>query len=271
MNRIGIGRIRLLLSAASVAALATCLVIVLVAMTPSGEWITIEGTGMPSISSEESGLVLRYSAEATSHMPYDLDGLSGELYLTDPVRGSSARICSIDDMTIPAGGSAPVEIESEVSAFTAALIFRDLAMRDGAPLHFDLVLSCSYMLGMADFRMTAGIDVPVTAPGERLSYGIAEDSEDSFRISVDGLAEWLLPEDGSVLIAGGGHEVRGTWCTTGGTVGIELFAEDLDRALDAISRSDDPSFIDGSGRVHPIEGEDVRSLIDTLGFLGRTA
>lgn len=271
MNRIGIGRIRLLLSAASLATMAACLLIVLVAMTPSGEWITIEGEGMPTISSEESGFVLRYSAEATSHMPYDLEDLEGELYLTDPVRGSRALICEFEGVCIPAGRTSSIGIESGISAVTAALIVRDLAVKDGAPLHFDLVLSCSYLLGMADFRLETGIDVPVTAPGEKLSHDVFEDTKDSFGITVDGLAGWLLPDDGSLLISDGIHEAYACWSTTDGTLSLRLSADDLDDALDSISRSGSARIVYGSGVEHVVEDDDVRSLIDLLRILGRKA
>lgn len=271
MDGIAMRRIRLLLSAASVSAMAACLAIVLVAMTPSGEWISIEEIEAPSLSSDGSGTVLRYSAEATSNMPYDLDDLEGEIYLTDPVRGSRALICEVGGLSIPAHGSTVLEIESEISAVTAVLIVRDLAMRDGAPLHFDLVLSCTYMLGMADFRITAGIDVPVTAPGEKLSYGIVEDTEDSFAVAVEGLAGWLMPDDGSLLIADGKHEVRTMWRVRDGVLAIALCAEDLDGTLDAISRSDSPVIVDDAGCVHPIEGDGIRTLIDALDLLGRKA
>lgn len=271
MDRATIDRTRRILAIASMAAMVSCLLIVLVAMTPSGEWISIEEVGTPSISSDDSGFVIRYSAEVTSHMPYDLDDLKGELHLTDPVRGSSALICEFEGLSIPAGGSVPVEIESEISAFTAALIFRDLTMRDGAPLHFDFALSCTYMLGMADFRVGAGVDVPVTAPGEKISYGIVEDTEDSFIIAVNGLAEWLLPGNGSLTITGGDRHADASWSSADGTLTIGLYAEDLDGTLEVVSRSDDPSIVDGSGHVHPIDGEDVGSLMDALGFLGRKA
>lgn len=264
-------KIRSILSAASIVVMAACLVIVLVAMAPSGEWVSIEEIEAPSVSSDDSGFILRYSAEATSHMPYDLDDLEGELHLTDPVRGSRALICTVDGLSIPAGGSAILEIESEISAVTSMLIFRDLAMKDGAPLHFDLELSCSYLLGMAEFRMCVGIDVPVTASGEKLSYGIIEDTGDSFAIAVDGLAEWLLPEDGSLLISDGTSGVHSSWMTDDGTLLIGLRAEDLNGALDAISRSDSPAIVDLSGSRHPIDGEDVESLMEVLELLGRKA
>ncbi len=259
-----VGRCRKLLLAASVAVFVLVFGVIAVAMSPGGDWLTVEKTSPLEVSVDGTDLDLSFSVTVRSSMPYDVKDLSISMSLADPSRGSSVPLYSEDGISIPANGSAEIDVRASIWIPTAALVLMDLAMKDGAPLHIGLEASCGYLGGLASFRLASEIGVPVTAEGERLSFSVLEDTDTSFSVGVNGLAGWLVPEDRTIYVSGGGEEASIT-VTGQGSSGILSVRSDsgLDGVLSRISSADDYKAVDGNGDAVGLSKTALRAL-DTI-------
>ena len=260
-------RCRIGLLIGSAVAFAIVILIVLIALTPSGNWLEIHQGSPAEVSRDGASLKISFSVEVDSNMPYDVEGLDIALTMADHGRGSSVPLCSKEGVRIASHGTTEVPIEMSVRIPTAALVLRDLAMKDGAPLHFDLSAKCRYLHGTASFELATEIDVPVAADGEKVSYSVTEDTGTSFSLRIDGLAGWLVPESRVLHLSGGGEEAVIAVDGSGSSVMFSVRSDSgLDGALERIASSDDFRAVDGEGSEAGLGPDGVRALDTALQY-----
>ncbi len=265
-----VGRCRKLLLAASVAVFALVFGVIGAAMSPSGDWLTVEKTSPLEVSVDGTNLDLSFSVTVGSSMPYDVKDLSISISLIDSSRGSSVPLYSEDGISIPANGSAEIDVKASIWIPTAALVLMDLAVKDGAPLHFDLEASCGYLGGLASFRMVSEIGVPVTAEGEKLSFSVLEDTDASFSVGVDGLAGWLVPESRIIFVSGGGEEASISVTGQGSSAMLSVRSDaSLEGLLERISSAGDYKAVDENGNDVDLSKEALGAMDTILQYARR--
>lgn len=266
MSGMNIPVLRRVLLAASILIFAAVIVIVLAAVLQQGEWLKASETEPLELSVDGTEIRVQYSVEVESGMPYDLSDITASIYLCDHTRGSSALLGTVDGLTIEGGGKTLVEFDTGFSSVTTFLIFRDLAVNDGKPLHFDIVVSCGYLMGLASFTLTAEVDVPVSETDGKVDFDIPEDTDTRFTLLADNLAEWVAP-DIDATISGGGHIMSVTSAYADGAYSVTLeSSEGLDAAIDGMIASGGAVMVSG-GKTTQLTSGDLEALQTALDLM----
>lgn len=240
---------------------------IIIALTPSGNWITVEQTSPVEIERNGANLDMSFSVEVASKMPYDINGMDITLTLFDHARGSAVPLYKEEGITIFAHRTTELTIEASVWMPTAALVIRDLAMKDGAPLHLDLTAQCSYLAGMASFMLVSEIEVPVTAEGEKLTYSVPENTSNRFIVKIDGLADWLVPDDWTAIVSGGGEKTVLSVTGSGSTALLSVVSDSvLDGALGRIASTEDYMAVDENGTEIDLDPDALRTIDSILQY-----
>lgn len=249
--------IRRAVALASVIVLSSCMVVPGYALCTSGEWIEVHGTDSLDIQWDGSCLVLEGEVELASNMPFEMEGLSFDIVMTDDSRGSYATVLSVDSIDVPPHGSVALVIDEELPIESMLLMVRDRLTIDGEPLEFRISASCGYLMGLASFRVVAVLNVVIVEEGETLSIDVEDIGVSERVISIDGLREALIPEPRTVSASGEGESMTIDIRTSDGAVLITAVSSgELDGALQRISSSEDLI----------IEGADLDA--QTLGLIG---
>ncbi len=260
-------RCRKALLIGSVAVFVVIMTVIVIAFIPSGNWLEIQQTSPVEVSLDGSDMDVSFTVDVTSRMPYDVDDLGIALVLTDRGRGSSVPLYSADGIRLAANETTSLTIETSIWMPATLLTVRDLAMRDGAPLHLELTASCGYLGGLASFRLTSDLDVPVTAEGEKISYAVVDDTMTSFSVRVDGLADWLVPGDRSLTVSGGGETATLTVSNSDGTAVFSATSDSgLDGVLGRIASADDLLVVDEEGDRIDLDADALRTLDSLLEY-----
>ena len=264
MERRTVGRIRRVLAILPLVPVIAIAIVVVVALTPT-VWLTVhqgEGAG-----TELNGLTLNAEIPIVidSNMPYPIDDLSFDITLVDDERGSSVTLFSSEPTTIPAKDEGTIVLRTSAFAPTVFLVLGDLIEREGSALTFDMTAECSYLLGLASFRLDADISVPLASEGMTLTYETVENSDTVFEARITGLSESLTPDDTRMTITGGGYSIVLTMETVGDDLTITVSSDDgLDEAIAGIGDSDDAEV---SGISEQLTDGQVDTLLDVIGFV----
>lgn len=225
---------------ATVIVLASCILVPTYALTASGEWIEVHGTDSLDVRWDGSYLVLDGRIELVSNMPFDMDGLSFDIVMTDGSRGSYAQVLSAEGIDIPSRGTVPLDIHEELPMESMLLIARDRLTIDGEPLEFRISASCGYLMGLAAFEVGALLDIGITEDGEVLSWDVEDIGISQRTVAVHGLRGSLIPEPRRITASGGGEAVTIGIGGSDGTVFIRIASSgELGGALQRMSASDD--------------------------------
>ena len=252
---------------ASVAVVVLAVGIILLAMFAPGNWIEVRESEPISIGMEGTSVRVKGTVEVDSNMPYALKDVDVSLVMVDRERGSRTTLYSESGIHIPPGRST-ISIDSGISASTVMLMIRDRAVKDGAPLEMELDVECRYMVGLAGFRLTSDLLVPVTAEGSRLEWSVTENTDDSFAVHVTGLADWLMPDDRRISISGGGESFDMAVVSDDGGLTVSFRSDQgLDGVLKRIASSSDAICVDDGGILDWSSGE-IRGL-DSIVSLAR--
>ena len=253
--------------AASVAVVVLAVGIILMAMLAPGNWIEVHESEPISIGMEGTSVRVTGTVEVDSNMPYALEDVDVSLVMVDRERGARTTLYSESGIHVPPG-RITISIDSGISASTVMLMIRDRAVKDGAPLEMELDVDCRYMLGLAGFRLTSDIMVPVTAEGSRLGWSVTENTDDSFAVHVTGLADWLMPDDRRISISGGGESFDMTVVSDDSEVSVSFRSDNgLDGMLKHIASSSDAMCVDDDG-ILDWSSREIRDL-DSIVSLAR--
>ena len=257
-------RIRKVLAVLPLIPVIAIAIVVIIALTPT-VWLTVgQGDGA---STELNGLTLEAEIPIVidSNMPYAIRDLSFDITLVDDERGSSVTVFGSEPTTVPAGSEETLVLRTSAFAPTVFLVLGDLIEREGSVLTFDMTAECSYLLGLAHFRLDAEISVPLAAEDTTVSYETVENSEDSFVALISGLSPSLIPEDTVMTVTGGGSSITLTLGSSGNDLTIAITSDgDLDQTIDVIRGSDDKE-VTGTD-MDPSPGQ-VDTLLDVIGFV----
>ena len=259
MQKTTIVKCRKVLFALSVVVFITVFGIIAVAFTPSGDWVKIEQSSPVELTRNGADINISFSIDVTSVMPYEVSGMDISLSLVDHNNGSYVPLYSENGITIAPHSTTRLDIDTSIWLPSVALVFRDMVMKDGVPLHLDLIATCGYLGGLTSFRLVSEIDIPVTAEGEKLSFATMEDTDESFVIKFNGLADWLIPKERTVVISGGNEKMT---LSTSGSDGVAILSmtseSGLDGVLNRITSADD--FIVESTVGFDIDPDMLRAL-----------
>lgn len=224
----------------SVVILASCILVPTYALSTSGEWIEVHGTDSLDIQWDGSCLVLEGEVELASNMPFEMEGLSFDIVMTDDSRGSYATVLSVDSIDVPPHGSVALVIDEELPIESMLLMVRDRLTIDGEPLEFRISASCGYLMGLASFQVDAVLNVVIVEDGETLSIDVEDVGISERIIAIDGLKQTLIPEPQTISASGGGESVTIDIGTSDGALLITAVSSgELDGALQRISSSED--------------------------------
>lgn len=263
MESPGIGWTRKVLTVVPLIPVLAVAAIVLFALTPTA-WLTVEqGEGG---GTELDGLTLRAEIPIVigSNMPYDIRDLSFHVTLVDDVRESSVTVFESDPVVIPADSEGTLTLTTDAFAPTVFLVLGDLIEREGSVLTFDVAAECSYLLGLADFRLDARLSVPLAADGRTVSYDVLENSEDAFVTAISGLSPSLVPDDTRMTVSGGGCELLLETRSSGDGLTISVTSDgDLDGSMATVRAAEDKSV---SGISEDLSDGEIDTLLDVIGF-----
>ena len=218
--------------------------IVLLALLTPGNWIEVHESEPLMIKMEGTSIRMTGTIETDSNMPYTLKDVDISLVMIDRERASKTVLYSESGIQIYPGSN-EILVDSHISASTVMLMIRDKAVKDGSPLCMELNMNCRYMLNLAEFHLTSDIRIPITTDGARLDISVDENTDDSFSVRVTGLADWLIPDNRTVSISGGGESLDLVLASNNGMLFASFHSEHgLDGVLERIASYPDAICMD---------------------------
>ncbi len=256
-----------LVSAIPVLIVAAIALIVAVALTPQGGTVSINAS---EAQYKTDGAFLRYSIpiEVSSDLPYGLDGLSGTVYLVDDGKGSSLRLAEFGPLSLDAGESKTVTVSSRVFLPTVYLIGLDIMESEGSEVTLRISAGCSYLLGLADFKLDATLSIQLAESGENISFSVLENTRERLSLSISGVNERYVPEDCTyILFSDMGSVTIGISVVDGCVTMLFGSDGDLDEALGDLSDSEDISILTEDGIRTDMSSQQAHVLVSALSLI----
>ena len=244
---------------------AAIIAVVLIALTPSGAWVSIHMDDEATASLEGSYLIAEVPVMIESGLPYTLEGLEFDTAMVDDVNGSRVGLFSSQALDIGPGESETIILTMREFAPTVLLIAGGLMDSEGSVITFDLKARCGYLLGLADFHLDARISIPLAEGDGKVTYETLENDEDGLVVGIRGLNDSLTPDDMTVTLSGGGCTMTLSSKTIGDRLVLSAESPDgMDSAI-AVMRDSVVRVVSEGAEVDLAE-DDVDFLLDALEF-----
>ena len=195
-----LGKVRIVVTIASVAVLAAFATVFFVAATLQGPWI--EATEVEPVGVELNGSYLEItgSYELKSNMPYDIEDFDVSIVMISRNGGTTIPLMYQSGLDLPSGETIVVEPDILIFLPAAYAVITQMADTENPEIILDITASCKYIMGTTTFTMDSVLGLRLTDDGDVITVSTVDDDR-SVEVHIEGLADSLHPAPMNMTIS----------------------------------------------------------------------